>query len=111
MMPAFKGLLADADVTALLTFLMDLEDKEAAPRQAGNAPTVKNLDSIPEYVLNGYQSFLDKNGYPGIKPPWGTLNAVALDRKSVVKGKRVSVCVDFCLRRIFKIKKKHNGTT
>ena len=30
--------------------------------------------------MNGYNRFLDKDGYPGIKPPWGTLNA--LDLKS-----------------------------
>src|SRR3546814_12212855 len=96
MMPAFKGLLADADVTALLTFLMDLEDKEAAPRQAGNAPTVKNLDSIPEYVLNGSQRFLDKDGYPGIKPPWGTLNAVDLNTGKLPRNTRKSVGKEKC---------------
>jgi quinoprotein glucose dehydrogenase len=29
--------------------------------------------------MTGYNRFLDKNGYPGIKPPWGTLNAVNLN--------------------------------
>lgn len=78
MMPGFKGSLADAEVTALLTFLLDLEDKEA-PQPAAGAQEVKNLDSVPAYVLNGYQRFLDRDGYPGIKPPWGTLNAVDLN--------------------------------
>jgi quinoprotein glucose dehydrogenase len=35
------------------------------------------LDEVP-YAMTGYNRFLDKNGYPGIKPPWGTLNAVDL---------------------------------
>ncbi|MGZ3871312.1 MAG: outer membrane protein assembly factor BamB family protein, partial [Mucilaginibacter sp.] len=29
-------------------------------------------------IMNGYTRFLDKDGYPGIKPPWGTLDAVDL---------------------------------
>ena len=28
--------------------------------------------------MNGYNRFLDKDGYPGIKPPWGSLNAIDL---------------------------------
>ena len=31
------------------------------------------------FVMTGYKRFLDKEGYPGIKPPWGTLNAVDLN--------------------------------
>ena len=31
------------------------------------------------YVMTGYNRFLGKDGYPGIKPPWGTLNAVDLN--------------------------------
>ena len=29
--------------------------------------------------MTGYNRFYDKNGYPGITPPWGTLNAVDLN--------------------------------
>lgn len=78
MMPAFKGILTDADQTALLTYLMDLEDKEAIPQQTEQRGPLEGRDAIPEYILNGYQRFLDRDGYPGIKPPWGTLNAVDL---------------------------------
>jgi quinoprotein glucose dehydrogenase len=27
----------------------------------------------------GYNRFLDRDGYPAVKPPWGTLNAIDLD--------------------------------
>lgn len=77
MMPAFKDVLDEGEKTALLTYLMDLEDKEAIPK-AANASMVADRSSQPEYILNGYQRFLDRDGYPGIKPPWGTLNAVDL---------------------------------
>jgi len=79
MMPAFKDVVDDGDKTALLTYLMDLEDKEATP-ETKNASTTGDQPSLPEYTLNGYPRFLDRDGYPGIKPPWGTLNAVDLNR-------------------------------
>jgi quinoprotein glucose dehydrogenase len=77
MMPAFKSLLSDTDKTALITYLLDLEDKETISKPSTSRKQV-NRDSVPEFVLNGYQRFMDRDGYPGIKPPWGTLNAVNL---------------------------------
>jgi quinoprotein glucose dehydrogenase len=35
------------------------------------------LGAIP-YTTTGYNRWLDANGYPAIKPPWGTLNAIDL---------------------------------
>ena len=29
--------------------------------------------------MDGYNKFLDPDGYPGITPPWGTLSAINLD--------------------------------
>lgn len=86
-MPAFKQ-IPESERTALLAFLMNAEEKEAGTRletakevggaEADNIAGPKNiLDEIP-YVSTGYIRFLDKEGYPGIKPPWGTLNAVDL---------------------------------
>ncbi len=31
-----------------------------------------------KYTFTGYRKFLDPDGYPAIKPPWGTLNAIDL---------------------------------
>jgi quinoprotein glucose dehydrogenase len=31
------------------------------------------------YVSTGYRKFLDHEGYPAIKPPWGVLNAIDLN--------------------------------
>ena len=33
----------------------------------------------PAYAFGGFRRWLDKEGYPAIKPPWGTLNAVDLN--------------------------------
>jgi quinoprotein glucose dehydrogenase len=40
-------------------------------RTAGPAPL--------KYGIEGYNKFLDPDGYPGITPPWGTLNAINLN--------------------------------
>lgn len=36
------------------------------------------LGTIP-YSMTGYHRWLDTNGYPAVKPPWGTLNAIDLN--------------------------------
>lgn len=80
MMPAFAQ-IKGTDKDALLAFLLDLEEKEptTAKEPASTASAKKSiLDEVP-YTMTGYNRFLDKNGYPGIKPPWGTLNAVDLN--------------------------------
>ena len=59
--------LEGADLSALLRYL-----GIGAPRPsaASNQP--------PEFAFTGYRKFLDPDGYPAIKPPWGTLNAIDL---------------------------------
>ena len=81
MMPAFKQIEKN-ELEALLAFIMNEPDKEAissaevAPES--DVPEKKSiLDEVP-YTITGYHRFLDKNGNPGIKPPWGTLNAIDL---------------------------------
>ncbi|MFC0517069.1 PQQ-binding-like beta-propeller repeat protein [Mucilaginibacter angelicae] len=85
MMPSFKQ-IAPADKKNLLAFLLKIPEAKAAKevakeptsdRTASSAAEKKMVDEIP-YAMNGYNRFLDKDGYPGIKPPWGTLNAVDL---------------------------------
>ena len=77
MMPAFRG-ISESDKTALVTFLLDLKDKEVMPANNLVKGNTMPRDSIPPYIMNGYHRFTDQDGYPGIKPPWGTLNAVNL---------------------------------
>jgi quinoprotein glucose dehydrogenase len=91
MMPSFKQ-IAEAEKSALITFLLELDRKQSIksskaallPKEPGGGeadhlPAAKSiLDEVP-YMMTGYNRFLDKNGYPGITPPWGTLNAVDLN--------------------------------
>jgi quinoprotein glucose dehydrogenase len=85
MMPSFKQ-ISPTDKKNLLAFLLKIPEgkaakevtKEPTGNRTSNSETEKKMvDQIP-YVMNGYNRFLDKDGYPGIKPPWGTLNAVDL---------------------------------
>ena len=39
----------------------------------------KTKSSRPSYTYNGYPKLLDHEGYPGCKPPWGTLNCINLN--------------------------------
>ncbi len=50
-----------------------------------NEPNVIALAPAPEgarykFTHRGYNKFVDHDGYPGIKPPWGVLNAIDLRR-------------------------------
>ncbi len=79
-MPAFKQ-ISNPEKETLLAFLLNKEDKEPTGNstKTKEEPTKKSiLDEVP-YAMTGYNRFLDKDRYPGIKPPWGTLNAVDLN--------------------------------
>src|SRR5690606_13360024 len=56
------------DRQALVDFLL-MRDRPQA-KEAENAP--------PRFVHNGYPRLSDDEGYPGTKPPWGTLNCLDL---------------------------------
>jgi quinoprotein glucose dehydrogenase len=42
------------------------------------------LQSEYPYAFSGYGRFLDPDGYPAVKPPWGTLNAIDLNKGEIV---------------------------
>ena len=70
-MPGFAALGDDA-VNGLTQYLMN--DKEATVDVATRTTRANNL----KYTTDGYNKFLDADGYPAIAPPWGTLNAINL---------------------------------
>ncbi|HTU36255.1 MAG TPA: nucleoside hydrolase [Candidatus Acidoferrum sp.] len=63
--------LSDEQVSALVDFLTSGETKAIT----GAAPAVPGMN----YRFGGYKRFLDPQGYPAIKPPWGTLSAIDLN--------------------------------
>ncbi|MFN3652522.1 MAG: PQQ-binding-like beta-propeller repeat protein [Armatimonadota bacterium] len=61
--------LAPAAEKSLLDYLFD-RDRPLPALPPG---------SRPEYTFLGFHRLLDEQGYPGSKPPWGTLNAIDLN--------------------------------
>ena len=47
---------------------------------------MKVIDSFLNmpYSITGYNKFLTREGYPAVKPPWGTLNAINLNTGDLV---------------------------
>jgi quinoprotein glucose dehydrogenase len=80
MMPSFSQ-MTNQEKEPLLAFILDSEEKEPTGPIKNNETAAKSapsiLDEIP-FVMTGYNKFKDENGYPGIKPPWGSLNAIDL---------------------------------
>ena len=71
-MPAFPNISA-ADKDALIAFLFDKKEASAKPANTPSQPTTYR------YVHDGWNALTDQEGYPGVKPPWGTLNAIDLN--------------------------------
>ena len=44
------------------------------------------------YTMTGYNRFLDPDGYPAVKPPWGTLNAIDLNKGESRGACRLANC-------------------
>jgi quinoprotein glucose dehydrogenase len=68
--------LGDADLKPLLDYLFVREShattESPVDKHESGGPT-------PRYAFAGFEKLLDPEGYPGTKPPWGTLNALNLN--------------------------------
>lgn len=72
-MPSFS-FLSDDEIKALVAFLIDPDAPDVKPAEV----TMQSAPGVP-YTFTGYNRFLDPEGFPAIKPPWGTLNAINLN--------------------------------
>jgi quinoprotein glucose dehydrogenase len=71
-MPGFAQ-LSDESVDAITRYVVTGEDIKVAADPERPSP----MDQ--KYMDDGYNKFLDPDGYPAVEPPWGTLNAINLD--------------------------------
>jgi quinoprotein glucose dehydrogenase len=78
-MPSFSH-LSENEQNAIIGFLLNNEtsQKETVLVKEKKAPET-GFPYKPAYVAKVWQRLVDQNGYPGIKPPWGTLNAIDLN--------------------------------
>jgi quinoprotein glucose dehydrogenase len=74
-MPSFD-FLSEVQKQSVVDHLSGKAD--AGRADAGDAAAGSALGSIP-YTSTGYHRWLDTNGYPALKPPWGTLTAIDLN--------------------------------
>lgn len=69
-MPAFAQLGVPA-IKAIADFVLTGQDTSVQDKQ--------NTALFMRYLNDGYNKFLDPDGYPAVKPPWGTLSAINLN--------------------------------
>lgn len=78
-MPGFAA-MPENKRTAIINYVLN-EVPSASRKEAGVPDTAVAAGAAkpPSYAFAGFRRWLDKEGYPAIKPPWGTLNAVDLN--------------------------------
>lgn len=78
-MPSFPN-LSDYEVSALIAYLFDKTDLKN--------PKFVHVKKMKErryrYAHSGWNVLTDHEGYPGMKPPWGTLNAIDLNEGTIL---------------------------
>ena len=73
--------LSEEEKNAIASFI--LESKTGKDKFIPSAKPKDPYLELP-YSTTGYNKFLTKEGYPAVKPPWGTLTAINLNTNEVV---------------------------
>jgi quinoprotein glucose dehydrogenase len=81
-MPSFQH-IPDKDRSTLISFLRNKESKPITKKPV-DSPLVSTKKNVFPYEMPyiskyGFKRFFDPNGYPAMRPPWGTLNAIDLN--------------------------------
>ncbi len=79
-MPSF-GHLPEKQRNEVIGYLLE-KIKPGNNRETLKMPVP--TDSVQDYLSTGYHRFFDQQGYAGIKPPWGTLNAIDLNKGEIL---------------------------
>jgi quinoprotein glucose dehydrogenase len=82
-MPAFDS-LSDAQRGSILDYVLGVNQASQATASRNEADNLvaqakDSRNTSPPYTFSGFRRWLDAEGYPAIKPPWGTLSAVDLN--------------------------------
>jgi quinoprotein glucose dehydrogenase len=76
-MPSFAR-LSGAELGAVMRYIVYGEDVAVKPSEKAASPDAA-FPIDQRFRIDGYNKFLDPDGYPAVKPPWGTLNAINLN--------------------------------
>jgi len=74
-MPAFGGAMDGGAINDIVNYLVT--GKDSSKKTVGSTPW-----ALP-YRTAFFDIFLDHEGYPGVKTPWGTLNAIDLNAGTI----------------------------
>ena len=77
-MPPFAQ-LPEQQRRAIVEFLFGTEVRPAADAVKAEPSGRGQSPPEPPFAFAGFRRWFDREGYPAIKPPWGTLNAVDLN--------------------------------
>ena len=77
-MPAFAW-LADYQVEDLAAYLLELKEKQVTESDTQG----HDYNNSKKFTTTGYIKFKDHEGYPAIKPPWGTLSAIDIENATI----------------------------
>ncbi|OFY61243.1 MAG: pyrrolo-quinoline quinone [Bacteroidetes bacterium GWF2_41_9] len=77
-MPSFKH-IPEKKKEALVAFLYEQDTK----RVTVSGQSDIGLPAVP-YTHTGYNRFFDQHGYPAVKPPWGTISAIDLNKGKIL---------------------------
>jgi quinoprotein glucose dehydrogenase len=76
-MPAFSH-LSDKDRDAIARYVLDMHERTPEEKQG-------IFERSPDVIYSntGYIRFLTPEGYPAVTPPWGTMNAIDLNKGEI----------------------------
>lgn len=77
-MPSF-AFLSDTQREAVAGYLFGEIPLPSNVHESKEGPAGEDVLGMIPYTMTGYNRWLDTNGYPAVKPPWGTLNAIDLN--------------------------------
>jgi quinoprotein glucose dehydrogenase len=77
-MPSF-AMLSTSEREAIVGYVFGAEKIPDTDHESDSHP-----EAELKYTIAGYTRFLDPDGYPAVKPPWGTLNAIDLNAGRIV---------------------------
>jgi quinoprotein glucose dehydrogenase len=83
-MPGMGSLLPFVALPPLLWYLRSPDGHDTAAPAARADESERKLGYFLRYMNVGWQKLLDPEGFPGVKPPWGTLAAIDLAAGEIV---------------------------
>ena len=71
--------ISKTQIKLMTTYLLNKDDLDI------DISSLQQIDpNFSPYSINYFGRFMDENGYPAIKPPWGTLNAIDLNKGEIL---------------------------